>query len=393
MPRFFQIDMGSDEEPPERRRRARPQRKPEAPAPEPEPGEEGEGGGSRPLLWILAAGLVVALLVFGVWLGARLGGGAATTGEGGGSTGADPGAVMATVNGQALTNRMIEVELEVQRVLQAQTGRVMQDDATALQSFRREILSQVIDQILLLQAATAAGVAVTDAEANAELPMMLGQYGLDGPTLAARVQAAGITPAEFAEWARRQVANGRYVQSPAAQQLAGGFAAPEQVASILQQTADIVLTMPDGSQVRPAQEGQMAPDFELQTADGETIKLSDLRGKPVMINFWATWCGPCQVEMPLFVDAYNKNKDQLVVLGVDVQEPAEPVRQFMQRFGMTFPVPLDLDGQVSTLYRVRALPTTYFIDAEGRIVRAHRGAILNRPQLQPFLDEIMTEGG
>lgn len=350
---------------------------------------------------------LIAVVIGGYWLGSRqdgslpsfagiLGGdsGGGAAGGGGVTNGAAPSAdALAMINGQTVSSRDVDIEQAVQKVLQAQTGRVLPEDAEAQKSFRRELLSQMTDQFVLAQAAQAAGVNPTDAEIDGDLPRMLGQYGLDGPTLLQKVLALGITEAEFRAWARRQVTNGRYLQTPAAQALVGGMGAtPEQVAAVLQKNADIVLYL-GGQAVAPVKEGQPAPDFTLQTPDGETIKLSDLRGKPVMINFWATWCGPCKIEMPLFIDAYNKNKDNLVILGVDVQEQPAQVKAFAEQMGLTFPLVIDPTGEVSTIYQVRGLPTTIFVNAEGVVEAAHRGAILNRPQLDPYLAQILPGAG
>ncbi len=431
MPRWIQIETSSRDQPPKRDKRKTGESKGSHGEADIARGAGNTAGGSAGESddagasggrvigagwWVVALLALVVVVVGGYWLGSRAGGEASAAGTatapggllstltslipgvggGGVSGGAAPGAgTLATINGQALTERDIDVEQAVQKVLQAQTGRVMSEDPAAQTSFRRELLSQVVDQVLLLQAAQAAGINPTDAEVDGELPRMLGQYGLDGATLLQRLLALGITEAEYRAWARRQVTNGRYVQSPAALQLAGGMVtSPEQVASALQTHADVVLYI-KGQPVAPVKQGQPAPDFTLQTPDGQTVRLSELRGKPVMINFWATWCGPCQVEMPLFIDAYTKNKDKLVVLGVDVQEQPAQVTAFAQKMGLNFPLVIDPDGEVSTIYQVRGLPTTIFVNADGIVEAAHRGAILSRPQLEPYLAQILrgAEGG
>jgi peroxiredoxin len=114
--------------------------------------------------------------------------------------------------------------------------------------------------------------------------------------------------------------------------------------------------------------GFSAPDFSLTTLDGATVRLSDLRGKAVLINFWASWCGPCRAEMPHIQAAYEEHVDDgLVVLGVDQSEPPATVARFADEFGLTFPIPLDNDGQVSAAYQARALPTSFFVDTDGVI--------------------------
>lgn len=379
MPSWIKIETTPRED--ASRRKGRRERPPEAVADAP-----AAAAARLPLRWVLVGMLaVVGIGAAGLWLGrqrlplAQAPGGGAPVASG----------ALALVDGRAVTERDIDVEAAVQKVLQAQTGRVMADDPVSTAAFRRELLSQVIDQWLLFQASERAGIAVTDADTAADLPRMLGQYGLDPAALQQRVLATGITAAELQAWSRRQVANGRYLQSPAAQALTGGLAAdPDRVAAALQQTADVVLYL-GGESVRPARQGAPAPALSLPTLDGGTLTLADLKGKPVVLNFWATWCGPCKIEMPLFINAYDTYKDRLEMIGVNVQEQAGPVQAFVGQYGISFPVVLDADGQVSTIYQVRALPTTIFIDANGTVMAMHRGAILSRPDLQPYLDRIM----
>ena len=113
-------------------------------------------------------------------------------------------------------------------------------------------------------------------------------------------------------------------------------------------------------------QGETAPDFSMVLDDGRYLRLSDLQGKPVVLNFWATWCGPCRLEMPELVKAAGANPD-LVVLAADAQEARAPVADFAAEFKMDLPIVLDKDGKVRNLYRVPGLPTTYFIDKTGKI--------------------------
>lgn len=114
------------------------------------------------------------------------------------------------------------------------------------------------------------------------------------------------------------------------------------------------------------QAGEQAPDFTMRLEDGRSLRLSDLRGGPVVINFWATWCGPCRLEMPELVKAAQED-ERLALLAVDVQEARAPVEQFAAEFAMHLPIVLDSEGKLRNLYRVPGLPTTYFVDADGAI--------------------------
>jgi peroxiredoxin len=113
--------------------------------------------------------------------------------------------------------------------------------------------------------------------------------------------------------------------------------------------------------------GRPAPDFTLTTLDGQPFRLSDLRGTPVVINFWATWCGPCRNEMPSLQAAATRFDGEIVVVGVDQGEDAATVQAFVDELGVRFPIALDTEMAVGARYNVKGLPITYFVDAEGMI--------------------------
>lgn len=116
------------------------------------------------------------------------------------------------------------------------------------------------------------------------------------------------------------------------------------------------------------QEGSPAPDFTLTTLDGQQLQLRDLRGRVVLLNFWATWCGPCREEMPLFEQAQQQyGAENLVIVAVNVQESQSVVRPFVERLALTYPIAMDTRGAIARRYRVRSYPTTYFVGRDGRI--------------------------
>jgi cytochrome c biogenesis protein CcmG/thiol:disulfide interchange protein DsbE len=121
--------------------------------------------------------------------------------------------------------------------------------------------------------------------------------------------------------------------------------------------------------------GHPAPDFTLPTVAGDTFTLSALRGKPVILNFWATWCPPCRAELPELEAAHERYAGQVIVVGVNQMEPAANVAAFAGQIGLAFPLPLDAQGDVSRQYAVRSLPTTFFVDREGVIRRIQTGAL------------------
>lgn len=118
-----------------------------------------------------------------------------------------------------------------------------------------------------------------------------------------------------------------------------------------------------------AEVGRAAPDFRLRLLDGSDANLSDYRGKTVVLNFWASWCGPCRSEAPDLEAVHLANPDQVVVLGVNQQETQDAAAKFRDEFGLTYPMPLDRTGEVSQAYRLPGLPVTVLIGPDGVIER------------------------
>jgi len=117
-----------------------------------------------------------------------------------------------------------------------------------------------------------------------------------------------------------------------------------------------------------------APDFTLKSNQGKNIRLQDLRGEVVMLNFWASWCGPCRQEMPLMEDIYKKYKKLgFTILAVNVDENSADADDFLQSVPVSFPVLYDNDSKVSELFEVDAMPTTVMIDKDGNKRFLHRG--------------------
>ena len=138
--------------------------------------------------------------------------------------------------------------------------------------------------------------------------------------------------------------------------------------SLLLQLRDTLLDRLPGLPEAAPSQGAEVPDFTLETVDGETVSLSDYRGQPVVLNFWATWCTPCREEMPLLQETYEAHQDAgLVMLGVNVRETPEAVAGFLKEVDVDFPVLLDTDSAVVNRYLVTSLPMTFFIDREGRL--------------------------
>lgn len=135
--------------------------------------------------------------------------------------------------------------------------------------------------------------------------------------------------------------------------------------------------------------GQPAPDFALKSATGENLRLSEYRGDVVMINFWATWCGPCRQEMPLLDELYSRyQRVGFNLLGVNIDDDSGRAMQMVSDLGISFPVLFDSRKEVSKLYAVEAMPVTVLVDREGRIRHVHHGY---KPGYEEkYLDQIRT---
>ncbi|ACL71644.1 peroxiredoxin-like protein [Thioalkalivibrio sulfidiphilus HL-EbGr7] len=118
----------------------------------------------------------------------------------------------------------------------------------------------------------------------------------------------------------------------------------------------------------------MAPDFTLKSASGENLRLSDFRGQVVLLNFWATWCAPCRQEMPP-LNALHERYQRLgfVVLGVSIDDDPRVAARMAQQLSVSYPILFDTDKRISRLYEVRAMPSTYLIDRDGRVRHVHLG--------------------
>ncbi len=137
-----------------------------------------------------------------------------------------------------------------------------------------------------------------------------------------------------------------------------------------------------------------ALDFLVYDKEGNEVKLSDFYGKPIVLNFWASWCGPCKMEMPDFDEQYQNLEGEVQFLMVNMtdgsQETVESASEFIEEQGYAFPVFYDTDGIAAYVYQVYSLPTTYFVDAEGYLVTRFMGA-MSADILQRGIDLIYTQ--
>lgn len=119
---------------------------------------------------------------------------------------------------------------------------------------------------------------------------------------------------------------------------------------------------------------EKAPNFELKTLEGKTVSLEELKGQVVMINFWASWCGPCRQEMPALSEIYNDyHKAGFTLLGVNLDEDVGEAKKYLAKTPVSFPILHDGNGKVADLYKNTAMPSSYFVDKNGNLVHLHQG--------------------
>ncbi len=278
-----------------------------------------------------------------------------------------------------------------------------------------ETLNRLVNERLVIRAADAAAIPEVDrAQAEAWLASFLTSFGLDETTLDQALARADLTRADLTQdivprllrveqtleesspdgdserWVidlRRQARVTLLENLPTLEALnlsaiTPTTASPSSLGS--PQSTPVAASLPLGPRA-----GDLAPDFSLTTIGGAMVQLSDLRGQPVLLNFWATWCSPCREELTMLQAVYD---DGLAVLGIAVREPRESVVTFATDLGLELPLLLDEDGESSDAYQVRGLPTTLFVDGKGVIAARHVGP-LDQEVLDSYLSSLTSAPG
>jgi peroxiredoxin len=160
----------------------------------------------------------------------------------------------------------------------------------------------------------------------------------------------------------------------------------------------IISAAPEGSTTAGAipapRAGFLAPNFTLETLNGDSITLSDLKGKAVIVNIWATWCPPCRAEMPALQSLHEDYQDQeLIILAINstIQDDESQIDPFAQEFGLTFPILLDRNGDTTRAYNITSLPSTFFIGKDGIIREVVIGGPMSEALLRTRADALIKE--
>lgn len=300
--------------------------------------------------------------------------------------------VITTVNGEAITGAAWDKAVRLDTAMNALAGQAApQPD---------DILVRLTNEKLLLSAAKSRP-AFTSADAEARLQTLMAGWQVSEAQMLSELAVVNLSRQDLHDRVLDLLAVEAVMQQLAAEgvdlnvwleqaRAQNAAVAPAASGALLQPetVAAIIATPEPDLPVQPYPEA-LAPDFSLYTLKNEPINLKALRGKPALINFWATWCPPCRQEMPALQAAYEQYGAALNFLAVNVKESAGVIEPFVQEMGATFPVLLDEDGVVSGgLYQVSGIPTTLFLDSGGVVVARHVGPLTEEmiaSYLQPLL--------
>jgi peroxiredoxin len=323
--------------------------------------------------------------------------------------------VVATINNYTITQQAWDKATRLDAVMNQLAG---QPPATAEQT-----LDQLINEVIVL--ATVSEVpALPPNEVEARTAFLQQAWGVSNEEVVAALNESNLTPTDLTARVSRliqvetalhqlttQHANlDTWLQSmrasaeiglyqPLAQTTSQTAANPEQAISISQAQSKAepaantqTLAPPSNMPVAPYA-GNAAPDFTLPQLNGEPLTLSDFRGKPAIVNFWASWCPPCQKELPALQNAYTVYGDKIGFVAVDVKEDAGTVTTFIENMNLSFPIVLDSNGDISNvLYEVRGIPTTIFVDANGVVTARHVGP-LDEATIDEYLAPLLEQTG
>lgn len=244
------------------------------------------------------------------------------------------------------------------------------------------VIRQLVDDLLVLRAAQESGISVTEAEVTGAMQQVLRSQGITQQALQTALETEGVTLQDLRDVVRRALLVDRYVR-----QYIAGDAPPEEASAMLTrwletQRAKAQAHMQQIAAAEPvvsrgdAVVGGLTPNFTLPDLTGTEVTPRDFQGQTVLLYFWATWCPSCQDPLSTLKALHAKDRDRgLQVLAVSVQEQPEEVRAFTEPLMLGFPVLLDEIGAVARRYRVRGLPTSFFVNPKGTIVAIQAGAM------------------
>ncbi len=326
---------------------------------------------------VIAAGVIVAALFAFSWVSAQ-----------------PPPDALARVNGEVITGAQVDREVLVNRALTALLN------GKEVTPSRGSTLQSLIDTRMRVQDALRAGVTVSDTDVDRFVQVLLERNNKTPAQLETALKGYGLSHADFYDEQRDVVLVNKYMGLNVTAGAATTDARDSKIndwVTQLQRTSKVErFNIPD--EPTAPRVGALAPDFTLPDRNGKAVTLSALRGQPVLINFWATWCDPCRQEIPTLQAVYARTKAAaggagtgVTVLGVAVESDPDIIASFQREYGLTFPLLPDNPGSssVKELYRVLPIPTSFFIDRQG-VIRWIQSGILDAATLTDKLGVIQS---
>jgi cytochrome c biogenesis protein CcmG, thiol:disulfide interchange protein DsbE len=295
----------------------------------------------------------------------------------------------ATVNGEAISKTELDRRVAFERLWGDWTGDPAPVSGPEAVQFRASILDTMIQNRVVMQAAKKAGVTATIKEVSDQAATIQQQLGMSDSQMNQALTSAGLTRQTFDNVMREDVIMDRYLRTIVVK----GATETEQQDSVRNWYNDALAQARIEKHIDAggAKVGQLAPDFTLNDLDGKPVRLSDLKGKAVFVNFFATWCQDCRTEMPDIEKTWQAYKDKgVVVLAVDLanQDELGDVNLFVKEFGLTMPVLRDETGSVISQYRVNVIPVSYFVNRQGVLAAVQIGA-MSRQTMEQRLTKLL----
>jgi peroxiredoxin len=320
---------------------------------------------------LLIAGAVAFAVLLGAWMWFTS------------PLGSVPGDAVARVNGEFIYQRDVEQRMNLTRLFNELSARSDVEEPTAT-----NVLEQIISDRMQVQDARKAGVSATAEEIDSELQQIETSTGRTRAQIEEAARKYSLTLDDLRGFISDALLIKKYKDQyvlAGAKDVQDATNKENEWFTQLSSTSRIDRFKPVGSGPAP-RVGAEAPDFTLADINGKDVKLSSLRGKPVMVNFWATWCPPCRAEIPEIVKMYTETgaSRPYEVLGVATQSDSATIKAFSQEFNMTFPLLPDVNGRVVSNYHVLPIPTTFFIDRDG-IIRYIQTGPVTRDLMEKWL--------
>jgi peroxiredoxin len=295
-----------------------------------------------------------------------------------------PADAVARVNGEYIYDRDITREVDLSRLaIDLNKGKSVSVPS------RASALENLISRKMQVQDAKRAGVSISAGDVDSDIQQRLNVTGLSMAQLEANLAKYNLKLDDMRAFSADFLLINKYI----GEVVVKGATSDEDRQNRyndwltnLSQTSKIDRLKSAGAGPAP-NVGSEAPDFTLQDLNGKQIKLSSMRGRPVMINFWATWCPPCRAEIPTLVKTYadtHSPGDPYEIVGVATQSDQQTIQAFAKEFGINFPILPDVENRVTDLYHVLPIPTSFFVDKDG-IIRDIQVGPVDQPLLEKWL--------